>query len=373
MDVLHDATHKLWVNFALSPSSSIPEYVYNYTLPEVKAASTFENSEFADPVRRWFPIGDASTTWLSALYFNKHALADELPYKKAEREFVGATILKAGKLHGIESDLKQLIDGLADTLAANKQAAANVDDDAAYGIVLRHATTGQVLDRKYPLFDTVGVRKAADYFTENRSRYPAEWRKTIATNILRKAAEFGMGIDTLPAPVKREAGYGLPRKDVVMNELLERAHLIKDAANDDVAVLLANINELVAVMDNKEFGENLDKIAEIIDAFDKVANLTSQYDRKILMPADFLYDLDMKAAADAVENAVELNNHVFYLSKLAELDVAVYGVVLGPDFVQAIIKQGTQKIDADKLSDNLSSLPKPDKVALEDYLVDHFG
>ena len=159
-----------------------------------------------------------------------------------------------------------------------------------------------------------------------------------------------------------------------MEEVLERAHLTKDAES---AILLANVNEMLAGLSDSELASNLDKIAEVIDTFDSAAGLTHLYGTRILMPADFLYDISLKAASAAVEDAVELNRHVFSLQKLAELPFTVYGNVLGQDFVNAITKKSADgkdiKIDTEKLADELHSLPRPDKAALEEHLSELYG
>jgi predicted KAP-like P-loop ATPase len=86
------------------------------------------------------------------------------------------------------------------------------------------------------------------------------------------------------------------------------------------------------------------------------------------MPSDFMFDVTLKSAEEALEDAVELDKHIFSLSKLAELSPSVYEAILGEDFVKAIVKSGSTTIDKEKLADNLFSLPKPDKSALEEHL-----
>jgi hypothetical protein len=360
MDVLHDNSMKTWIHIGETYSHLVPSYVMNYNLPDKEGSSKIEDGLFADPARRLFPIDDPGAIWLSAAYFAKNASA--LPYKPAEREYVKQTILKAAALHDIATDVKTIIDTITAT-PAEKQAE---DDDANYGWVMRNAETGDVVARKYPMFDGIGVKKASDYFAENRAHYPIGVRRTISRNIMRKAAEYGMGTDDLAPAVLREAGYGIPRKDILMDEILERAHLTKDAES---SILLANVNELLAGMDATEIGANLDKIAEVIDTFDNAAGLTQYYNKRILMPADFLYDINLKQANEAVEDAIELDRHVFSLRKLAELPLHVFEDVLGADFVKAIVKKASDTVvDRAKLADELYSLPKPDKSALERHL-----
>lgn len=363
MDVLHDNSHRTWLQLGEKLGSAIPSYVMEYSLPDKEAASEIDSELFADPVRKLFPVSDQSMTWLSAAYYEKHAQAGDLPYKKDEAALVLETIKRAAKIYGISEDVDAVLGELAGQ--AEKQAA---DESSNYGWIMRDATTGQVLARKYPMFDARGVKKASAYFDEYRARYPIGIRRSIARNIIRKAAEYGIANDELDAGVLKEAGYGIPRKDRLMEEIYERAHLTKDA---EQAIALANINELVVGMPDSEIAENLDKLAEVIDAFDNAAGLTCHYGKKILMPSDFLFDVSIKEASTAVEDAVELKRHVFSISKLAELPLSVYGDVLGDEFAKSVVKSGSEDptVDPEKLADNLYSLPVPDKAALEEHLI----
>ena len=153
-----------------------------------------------------------------------------------------------------------------------------------------HDPAGNVIDRRYPILDEDGVKMATDYFEQYRGNYPLGIRRRIAVGIVKKAAEFGVPVEPF---ISREAGDGIPVKNILMNEILERAHLTKDA---EAAVVLGNINELLFVSDETDISENLGKIAEVLDAFDRSAGLEQYYNDKILMPADFLYDISLKQA-----------------------------------------------------------------------------
>lgn len=360
MDALHDNSHRTWIHLADTYEPLIPSYVSEYTLPDKEAASKIPDSLFADPARRLFPIDSKEAVWLSAAYFSKNASA--LPYDDVETEFVGECIKDAALVYGIDADVNKVMAAVS-TKPVEKQAE---DDESNWGWIMR-AEDGTVMARKYPMFDTVGVKKASDYFNDYRSSYPLGIRRTISRNIMRKAAELGVKMAELKPSVLREAGFGIPRKDVLMEEIYERSHLAKDAES---AILLANVNELIAGMDDTTIGENLDKIAEVIDAFDCAVGLDKQYNVKVLMPADFVFDVDLNKAAEAIEDTVELNRYIFSLSKLAELEPQVYGDVLGDDFMKNIVKTSNGKIviDSVKLADELHSLPKPDKAALERHL-----
>jgi hypothetical protein len=362
MDALHDNSFRTWVKLGTNHESLIPQYVLDYKLPDEKMASEIENELFADPARRLFPIDSPAATWLSNAYFAKHAADGDLPYCDDEASCVSEQLMKAAVTYGVAEDCRKIVEAMKQAMV--KEAS---DPDADYGWVIRDADTGQVIKRRYPMFDETGVKKASAYFTENRQKYPVGLRRHIARRIMDKAAEYKLGYDRLDGAVLREAGYGIPRKDVLMEEILERAHLVKDAEDADAAVLLLNVNEMLAGMPDTEIGQNLDKIAEVMDAFDHVAGLTRHYGTKILMPADILFDVNLDKAAEAVEDAICLKQHMFSLNKLAELQPSVFADVLGDDFV-GFITDDDGNVSRTKMADALSSLPKPDKAALEEHL-----
>lgn len=358
MDMLHDSCCRTWLGLCNSYEHMVPSFVMDSKLLDEKTASAISDNLFADPARRLFPIDSEASTWLSAAYFAKNAEA--LPYRKVECAFVEAEIKAAADVFGIRKD----VDAIMDTIRAPVVEKCAADNDSNYGLIMRDDATGEVLAKRYPMFDDRGVKLACDYFEQYRGRYPMAIRKSIAKNIMSKAAEYGIDVNSLRSCVLREAGYGIPRKDVLMNEILERAQLTKDAES---TIALANINEMVYSLSGTDIGENLDKIAEVLDTFDRANGLTKHYGVRITTPADAIYSVDIKMAEAVLDDSLELDKHIFSLSKLAELPASVFGDVLGDDFVNAISKEG--QVVMEKLADNLHSLPKPDKAALEDHLV----
>lgn len=358
MDVLHDSCSRTWLGICDSFEHIVPPYVMDYKLPAEKTASAFEDNLFADQARRLFPTDCEAATWLSAAYFAKHAA--ELNYSREEAAYIESQIKAAADIFAIRRDIDQIMDAVRN-VPAEKQAE---DNDANYGLVLRDEKTGEVLMKKYFMVDDRGVKLASEYFDQYRGRYPMNIRRSIAKNIMSKAAEFGVDVYSIKSSVLREAGYGVPRKDILMSEILERAQLTKDA---EAAIALANINEMLVGLSDTEIGENLDKIAEVVDAFDREAGLTRHYGIRITTPADILFDIHVKSAEALLEDSVELHQHIFSLQKLAELPVDVFTEVLGDGFGTSITKNGS--IDREKLADELHSLPRPDKAALEDHLV----
>jgi hypothetical protein len=347
MDVLHDLSHRTWYQLGTQFEKLVPSYVLDEPLLTKESADGLPDRNYADDGRRLFPLDSPANVWLSAAYFAKHAHQPG-SYVAPLRTHIESRIKTAAAVYGISEDVASIMEAIT-RLPEEKKASAS-----DYGWVNGN-------ERRYPMFDKNGVIKAAQYFVENRQLYPLEMRRTIASAIMRKAAEFGV---EAPGAVRREAGHGMPRRDTLMAELLARAEMCKDA---EISQAVANVNEMIAVSGMDEIGEVLDKVAEVVDALDNAEGLNLGYGKRLLAPADFLYDMDMKEAAAIAEDSVELKNYVFSIQKLAELSPAVFGDVLGEDFVMRI-KQADGKIDRSKLADELYSLPTPDKAALEDHL-----
>lgn len=352
MDVLKDNSRRTLI--AIAEEHQLPDYVQELEVLDKEAAAELEDDVFADVARRQFPLDNAGNTWLSAAYFRRNGSS----YKRAEAQYIEDRIKLAADIHGISEDVDALF-------AVQKLAAADwSENDDNYALVL-HDSDGNVIDRRYPIMDEEGVKLATDYFARYRGNYPLGIRRRIATGIIKKANEFGVEVESF---IQREAGDGIPVKNILMNEILERAHMTKDA---ECAALLANVNELVAASDLTELdGDTLDKIAETIDSVDRLNGFARLYGVKLLPPADVVWALSTKEAEALVDDAVELNRHVFSVQKLASLEPDVFSV-LGDDFVKEI--SDGENLSAEKMAAILPTLPKPDKVVLEEHITSLCG
>ena len=349
MDALHDNSHRIWINLANQHEALIPAYVMEASLLEKEAADALPNRNFADTTGRLFPLDSEADVWLSQAYFCKAAEA----YTPALREHIQAQIKRAAEVFGIAEDC----DRIRTAITAPVQEKQASDD--CWGWVEKSAS-GEVISRSYPMQDAEQAKMACDHFVENRSKYPFQMRRTLAQNIAKQASAFSVEI---PDEVRRESGQGMPRRETLMAELIDRSHLVKDA---ELAIVLLNMNEFVATVPMEELLPNLEKVAEIMEAVDETEGLHRQYGRHLLSPADVVFDISVKSAEAFSDDAVELDKYIFSLTKLAGLAPAVYSEVLGDDFAARITKDG--KVDQEKLANELSSMIRPDKIALEQYL-----
>ena len=349
-DNINSRAHLL--NLSEIPGIEIPEYVANYSPLTKEAASKLDENFFGDPDCREYPIDSKAATWLSAGLFSMQKHAGDLPYAETISEWVWSNISKAASIFDIADEVRELRTVVG---TVEKQA---VDPDSHYGWIAKDAA-GNTVERRYPMFDALGVHKAAVYFDANRGGYAQTMRRRVSNRILEKAATFGIDSAELPVSVLKEAGHGIPSRTVIMREIIERAQLAKDA---EAAALLANVGAVVGASDESELWENLDKIAGIVEEFDTINGLANRCGVENTFPSDFLYSVDEKTARETLDNTLILGNIAFDKQALFALDPSeAFEPVLGPNFTE-------REESAEKLANKLASLSKSSTLALIDHL-----
>lgn len=347
------------VHLSELPGVTVPAYVADYTPLDKEAASKLPAELFADPDSMSYPIDSKGATWLSAGLFQIKQGSIQPEYTPAMSEWVWGNIMKAAHAFDITTDVQQLTDAVK---ASMTKTAEPSDND--YGWLVKNAEN-VVVARRYPMFDADGVMKAAVYFDENRRHYPHAVRREISSNIMRKAAQYGVAETALPDSVAREAGEGLPRSSIIMRELIHRARMSKDA---EAGIALLNLNEVLNVATPQELSQNLDKLAELIEDFDHVEGVAGAYGTKVTFPADILHSVREKVAEAAVSDGIMLAAKLFSKTALAQLDAKeAFEPILGSDFTTPLLdKDG--KLVKDALSKALENLPAADQFALVDHL-----
>lgn len=359
MDIIHDNSRRQLIQLsAIVGEANLPDYVRDYSVPDAKIASALRDEFFADPGKRLYPIDSKGATWLSAGYYML-SKAGAWDGDLAKHPTLAA-IKFAADVWGIGADVDKLVSAVA---AFNGPAKSAADSDDSYGWVIRNAQ-GDVIRRRYPMFDAAGVRKAANFFAENRKHYAHDVRKSIAGRIVEKAAEFGVAPAELPQAVVKEAGHGLPQRSAIVQELEERAKLAKDA---EFSALVDNVTRLLKTADEAEILDAMDKLAETIEAFDRAEDLVRHYGTKISFPADFMMSISLKEAQDFANRTVVLKKHAFDVEKLVKnVDLGEFEAILGEDFAKKACVDG--KLVPAQLKTALDALACEDKAALERHL-----
>ena len=344
MDVLHDTSYRQWLKIA-STYKKVPKYVLDHSPMEKDAAATMDDALFADFGKKMFPIDTPASTWLSAAYFNENrASVDDVVRAQIE-----SNIKMAASIWNIDKDIK-------DVLEFKHAAYVPENDPANYGYIDKKG------NRYFPMFDEEGVKRAADNFDRFRGDIPTDIRKKLACAIVKKAHAGDIAIQS---SVFREAGIGLPNKIDLMDNLLDRAYLTKNA---ECATVISNLVRVVSASPAEELMDNLDKLAHVLNELDKANGLDGQYGKTLLAPADFVYGMMPKEAAAFVKDALTLDQHTFSIRKLAEVSPSIFKTALGDDLFKAI-SDNTGKLDTTKMAEILPTLPKPDKMMLEGHII----
>ena len=288
---------------------------------------------YADEVSKELPCNTRAETWTSARYFAIHAGDEAYRTTKVDIEY---NLQKAAGIYGISEDVSKILTHTAEVKTAS---------DKDYGWVRDG-------ERKYPMFDETGVKLAAEYFEDNKFKYPFQMRSEIAKNILRKAAEFNV---TVPDGIRKTAGHGVARRDNVVNELMIRAELCSDV---DTGLALAKMAEHVAESGMDALDGTAEKIAELVEDTDIIENWRGRYGKDMTAPEDFLFDMDVKQAEALVNDVIEIGGDALSLSKLAELPDETFDDVLGEGFAESVKEAGA--IDPNKLGEALAARPVED-------------
>lgn len=318
-----------------------PAYVKTASFAE-EAQAPVRGSFFADQVAHELPCNSREETWASARYFAKHASEEQYRMTRTDIEY---NLQKAAHVYGISEDVAKVMTHTE----AVKQAS-----DSDFGWVREGV-------KKYPMFDAEGVKLAAAYFEDNKFCYGFPMRQEIARNILKKAEEYG--VTGLPDGIRKTAGYGLARRDDVINELTIRAELCKDA---EAGLALAKMAEHLAVHGQEALAGATDEIAKLAEDVDVIEGFRAQYGKTMVAPEDFLFAMDVKQAEAVLNDVIELGGDALSLSKLAELPDEVFDNVLGDGFADSV-KEGSC-IDPVKLGEALAKRTVEDRNELSHAL-----
>ena len=133
----------------------------------------------------------------------------------------------------------------------------------------------------------------------------------MATKILMKRAEFGAALGEREKFIDQQAGRGLCDPSEVHQMLMNRSRLSKHAA---VREGLAKMAETVKKKPRAALGpQQLVKLAETVDQFDRGIGLTSKYSELIPRPEDVLFRITIKEAKDGHADACAMTLSLIHI------------------------------------------------------------
>lgn len=340
MDFLKDKSKRTFLK--ISETYTVPAYVADAPLITKEAADALSPELFADSVAREFPINNKAATWMSYAYF-KEAAAD-IPESRACR--ILRTLKTAASAYNIQEDIAKMQAHTEKTAAYVKEATCAFVDKVS-GI------------QHYPIKTAADAKLAIDYFGRNRTKLAFDKRKITASFIRKKANELNVPVTEC---VNKEAGYAIPNRDLLVTQLERRAALTKSAAAKDI---LSEVSKLANSMDFDN--DSLNELEGMLAAADEANNMTDMYDIKIATPAESIYSMSVKQASDIADDTIVIDQRAFSLSKIASLSDDLHKEVLDDFLYNEVVTAGA--FDTEKFAAIVPTLPLPDKIMLEECLV----
>lgn len=340
MDSITDNSFRtLW---GLMKVAGTPDYLRDGTVVDEKDAEALPDTAFADRVHRRFPLTDKANTWVSAGYFAK--TADEHGYSPEERAFVLGNIKRAADIYGIGKDVDEMMKKVAEPVQGQvKQASedkANYCDPDHMG---------------YPVFDKSGAEMANDFFTKHAYKYGHQRRMTIAKNIMRKSAEYGVKV---AEQVRLSAGAGFPNREVLAENLFFRANELLNRGVYKMAEELCKFAKEICICSDEDLDKNREGIFNAIGGIDEVTGMDNGYGTRFLAPEEMVFDITPESMKEIIDDAVPMGNDTFSAKALAGLPRALFEKVLPSDMVDGMMEDG--KISPKKLSITIIGLKSPE-------------
>lgn len=321
--------------------------------PDPRLAST----AFADVRNRQFPCHTKAATWVSAVYFaeKRGSLYPKLA------EWTEQRLRDFARSWGIEPDLRAIHEKHAEL---NREQLS--DDD--YMIVW--ATDDGRKERHYTLRNPGEVKVAADWFAANRDAYDYHDRKTMASKLLEKAAEFGVTLgDDLDELLERQAGRGTYVPAKAAQAIRDRVLAAPQGTHPEIRERLTKLADQVET--NGHLATDAGTVANLchtIDTLDRrVTKLAGHYTSRLPRPEEIFCEVLYKVARAAVDEAVQLTTGSIYRrDELARLKLSEIREVFGNDIAEACAT-GIQ-VDPEKAAEVFHTLPRNDADLLDRVL-----
>lgn len=334
-----------------------PDYVKQASPTTVlEKDSTTPSTAFADVRNRQFKCATKAATWMSYLFFLEKSSALHPKIAGFTQERLDAF----ANQWGIAPDIAAL---------QEKHASLHKDalSDSSYMIVWASDDGGK--DRRYPLRNAMEVKVASDWFMEHRDHFPYQDRRTMATRLLEKANEYGVGLDEdTDDALERQVGRGTFDPKTAAERIRERV-LATDAApeiRDSMTKLAASVRSNPHLAQNPE---SVVSLCATIDQFDRLTKLASSYSDKIPRPEDIFCAATWKTAKAAVNDCCTLITGTIYhqdeFQKLALGDIRdAFG-----DSIADAVATGIN-VDPIKMAEVGATLPLPDAQMFTQILAD---
>lgn len=329
-------------------------------------------SACADPGNKQFWCHTKAACWLSHLFYQEKK-AEFHPKNRAQIE---KRLDSYAAFHGIKAACDRIKARWAEL---HKTAEAQLPDS-----VYAYVWTGEngVKDRHLPLRTRMEVKAAAEYVHTYRDNFPLSVRRTMCQKILEKAASMGASVGGHTEFLERQVGRGVCDPADIVEMIEKRAMLVPPSAgvtyDEDgkpqeglrkhFQKMAASVKATPRVFLQPE---TLIKMAETLDQLDRSLGLTARYGKDLERPEDVIFKSTFgKVASDLAQHVATTSGKLYEKAALTKIALADVEELFGTDFADRI-KTPLGAIDAEKMAEEVSTLPRPDAQLLDGLLSDH--
>ncbi len=186
--------------------------------------------------------------------------------------------------------------------------------------------------RMYPLHDRDSLQKAAEHFMRHRGRYPYEWRREIATNLLKKADQLGCEVPDADY-MKKAAGRGMGEKSEIAAHLMFRSRKIP-GVKDDLEKLARTVHQ------SEEIGpKEASAAARVMAQVDESTDLYRGYGDALPFPEEVAFSHTEDEIQKTASSMVKLANEaVVTREQLQRAPVSKVAAAIGGEFEQKLME-----------------------------------
>jgi hypothetical protein len=224
------------------------------------------------------------------------------------------------------------------------------------------------------------VKAAADYLQQYHDRFSFETRNHVASRILTKAASLGAGLSNHEY-LERQAGRGICDLDEVCQAIEKRAYCISPdikanpGADGKPAESLRSVFQKMAksVRDLPQQAlqpATLLKLAVTLDQLDRNLGLIKQYGTVLEPPENVIFRITFdKVATELSAHVSTTTGKVYEKAAFRTLTKTDVRELFGDEFADRVTTP-LGAIDAEKMADEIATLPRPDAALLDALLSD---
>lgn len=284
--------------YKLQSDMVIPDFVKEAELQTPEEIKKVHHSHFADPYNKKFPIHTKADTWLSTVFFHKHAAT----YEPWQKEAISKKLVDAVKFWDLEDQFKTL--------------PKMEEKTASHGIKIEYRVDG-VVRNSVEIETRNDLEKVANDLISNWRNYNYSTRKDVANQLLSVPMTAELPLKTVSA-LEKSAGMQKAALDTalatveVYKSWMDHAktkHLIPQL--NDAAQMLFKVAE-----NNIVDEDAIEKLASIIDNVDYLAGL-HRYSNAPCAPEHNLRGVSVSQAGTASTHMLKLaNGSVVFTSKV---------------------------------------------------------